>query len=280
MSDAAELVAEDLLGALLRPGRIAGDGVALVVAHPDDETIGMGGQLHRLDGVRLVHLTAGAPRNEATARWHGFETPADYALARTGELSDAAAIAGVDPQRCMALGLTDQEVSFSLTNTARRLAGIFAEHGVEAVFTHPYEGGHPDHDATAFAVHAAASLVERAIGEGPAVYEMTFYHARPSGFCVQHFAPIPDAPEIAIDLDEISFDRRAKMVAAHATQAKMLSQFTKPVERFRRAPAYDFSALPNGGLLHYANYEWGMTGERWLALTAASLCELDLGPLL
>jgi N-acetylglucosamine malate deacetylase 2 len=280
VSDLAAIAATDLLDALRIPGRIEAPGVALVVAHPDDETIGMGGQLHRLDGVRVVHLTQGAPRREETARWHGFDTPGDYARARAGELAEALAIAAVDPQRCMSLGLTDQEASFSLVDTVRRLAGIFAEHGVEAVFTHPYEGGHPDHDATAFAVHAAAALVANALGAPPAVYEMTFYHARPDGFCVQQFAPIPDGPHIALDLDAHCSAIRESMVRAHATQAKMLSQFVEPVERFRRAPAYDFSALPNGGTLHYANYEWGMTAERWLYLTGEALAELDLEPVL
>jgi N-acetylglucosamine malate deacetylase 2 len=37
--------------------------VAVVVAHPDDETIGCGAILRRLPLVRLVHVTDGAPRD-------------------------------------------------------------------------------------------------------------------------------------------------------------------------------------------------------------------------
>src|SRR6185437_9724842 len=40
------------------------------------------------------------------------------------------------------------------------------------VFTHAYEGGHPDHDAVAFAVHAACRLSDIP----PAIVEMPYYH--------------------------------------------------------------------------------------------------------
>jgi N-acetylglucosamine malate deacetylase 2 len=278
MTDTA-LTTADLLDALQSPGDIDAAHVALVVAHPDDETIGLGGQLHRMRGVTLVHLTDGAPSKPQTAQWHGFDTPDAYAAARRAELEQACDLAGVLPDRRLRLGVADQEASFHLVDLARRLAALFAERGIEAVFTHPYEGGHPDHDACAFAVRAAAALCARD-GWKITIREMTFYHARPDGFCVQAFAPIPAAPDIAVELAADALARRAQMVAAHATQAKMLAQFTKPVERYRAAPAYDFSALPNGGLLHYANYDWGMSGERWLELTGTALAELRLGAVL
>jgi hypothetical protein len=34
-------------------------------------------------------------------------------------------------------------------------------------------------------------------------------------------------------------------------------------ERFRAAPAYDFTVSPHTGRLHYEHCNWGMTAERW-----------------
>ena len=37
----------------------------------------------------------------------------------------------------------------------------------DVVLTHAYEGGHSDHDATAFAVHLAAGVMRREGGKAP-----------------------------------------------------------------------------------------------------------------
>ena len=60
--------------------------VLLVAAHPDDETVGVGAQLHRCDDLILLHLTDGAPRNLADARRHGFDDAPSYGAARAREL--------------------------------------------------------------------------------------------------------------------------------------------------------------------------------------------------
>ena len=54
----------------------------IVVAHPDDETIGLGAQLGRFEDALLVHVTDGAPRDGDDARNYGFASVADYAAAR------------------------------------------------------------------------------------------------------------------------------------------------------------------------------------------------------
>ena len=61
----------------------------IVVAHPDDETIGMGAQLCRFDDALLVQVTDGAPRDGHDAAAHGFATLADYAAARRARAGGA-----------------------------------------------------------------------------------------------------------------------------------------------------------------------------------------------
>jgi LmbE family N-acetylglucosaminyl deacetylase len=56
--------------------------VMIVVAHPDDETIGMGAQLCRFSDALLVHVTDGAPRDGRDANAHGYSSTAEYPAAR------------------------------------------------------------------------------------------------------------------------------------------------------------------------------------------------------
>jgi hypothetical protein len=54
--------------------------VMIVVAHPDDETIGTGTQLCRFRNALLVQVTDGAPRDGRDAHAHGFATIAGMLL--------------------------------------------------------------------------------------------------------------------------------------------------------------------------------------------------------
>jgi len=56
--------------------------------------------------------------------------------------------------------------------------------------------------------------------------------------------------------------------------SRLATQFGASVERFRRAPSYDFSVLSNGGAVYYGSVDWGMTPARWWQLAADSLSEL------
>jgi hypothetical protein len=58
----------------------------------------------------------------------------------------------------------------------------------------------------------------------------------------------------------------------------MLSQFTTDVERFRTAPAYDFTVPPHDGRLHYENFDWGVTGHEWRRNARETLRRLEVQP--
>src|SRR5579885_729308 len=147
--------------------------VLVVAAHPDDETIGAGGLLGHLHDPYILHVTDGAPRNLEFARAAGFQTRAQYARARQEELASALRLAGISASRWLSLGITDQTASLDLAGLVHRLLRLLRTIVPQAVLSHAYEGGHPDHDATAFAIHAACRLLP----SPPRIYEFTSYHA-------------------------------------------------------------------------------------------------------
>ena len=247
--------------------RPVGARMALVVAHPDDETIAAGASLHLLPGLLLVHVTDGAPRVLGDAAAAGFAVPADYAAARRRELMAALAVAGASPE-LVELGIVDQEASSHMPSLARALSRLFDAHRIEAVITHAYEGGHPDHDATAFAVHAAAA------GRRP-VLEFAGYHADPAGALLTGCFP-PGSNPTVVTLSNAERARKRAMFDCFRTQARVLAAFGVEQEAFRPAPAYDFTAPPMPGRLNYEHWGWSMTGARWRAL--ARNAQRDLPP--
>ncbi|RAI37619.1 PIG-L deacetylase family protein, partial [Rhodoplanes roseus] len=210
---------------------------------------------------------------------HGHRGAASYAMARRRELAAALALAGLAPDQVVLLGLPDQEVAEQMPVLARRLAAMCRTRGIDVVITHAMEGGHPDHDAVAFAVRAAAALADRD-GYPIAVLEMPFYRRGPSGWLHQSFVPDRRSPATDVRLSDDEIALKRSMLAAHASQRATLAQFPVHVERFRPATPIDVTILPNDGALLYELYDWGLTGERWLALTGLACRTLGLGPVL
>jgi LmbE family N-acetylglucosaminyl deacetylase len=245
----------------------------LIAAHPDDEAIGAGARLRCFGAI--VHVTDGAPRSGADARGHGFPSVEAYARARRSEALAAAGCAGVDPSRVLALGFHDQEASLRLASLAERIASLLRELDAEAVVTHPYEGGHPDHDATAFAARAACTMLERCGLRSPVVLEMTSYHAGPGRLRTGEFLADRGAGgERVCPLTAAQRELKRRVLACYRTQAGVLRPFGLEAERFREAPRYDFARPAHEGPLFYEGFDWGMRGDRFRALARAALAEL------
>jgi N-acetylglucosamine malate deacetylase 2 len=252
-------------------------GTLLVCAHPDDETIGAGALLGHLPDPFVVHLTDGAPRER---RWWGIpDLPSReaYARLRAGELACALDAAGVPRDRRRVLGFIDQAASLDLLRLVRDVAGLLEELRPGVVLTHPYEGGHPDHDAAAFAVHATCALREREGKEPPVVVvEFTSYHAGQGGIEVGCFLPA-EREVVTLESSDEDGSRKRRMLECHASQARTLALFSVGLERFRRAPAYDFTRPPHPGTLYHEQHGWGEPGERWRARAAEALDVLGIG---
>jgi LmbE family N-acetylglucosaminyl deacetylase len=228
----------------------------------------------------IVYVTDGAPRNSLDTAASGFGTREGYRVTRNAEALAALALAGVPARRVHGLGIADQEAAFQLTKIAHSLAALLRKLQPAVVVTHPYEGGHPDHDATAFAVRSASVLCGLAGVPEPAVIEMTSYHSRSGRIQTGEFLPAEMIwGKSEVKTLELSAKERAlkqAMLRCHQTQAATLQYFSTERERFRIAPNYEFTRPPHEGKLFYENFNWGMTADRWCELASRALSGLAM----
>ena len=237
----------------------------IVVAHPDDESIGAGAHLNRLGNAWIVEVTDGAPDDLECARRHGFDTPEEYAKARKHELEKALAIAGFPLDRLISLGYTDGEVTLRLAEVCLRITEFIDSLRPDVVLTHPYEGGHTDHDATSFAVHLACGALRREGVTPPAILELALYHARNGKKVVQQFLPheAADRDLRVVRLNAAERATKRSIFAAFESQRPVLDDFSVEFERFRPAPRYIFTAPPHAGQLNYERYGDPNRGRTW-----------------
>lgn len=257
--------------------------ILLIAAHPDDEVIGAGIEMTRWnpEHVTILHVTDGSPEDPKHAQAAGFATRDEYARERRRELGKALELAGMGEARCVELGFTDQQAHLYLPDLVERLAELIEEIRPDVIYTHPYEGGHPDHDAAAFAAsHAVAVFTKRAAALAPSgrtglppgtdcrpgpgsvmVMEFTSYYAGPDGLVASQFLQSG-----GVRINSLTASQRAlklQMFQCFRSQEAMLRQFPILDERFRTAPAYDFAQPPHSGPLHYEKLGWNISGEHW-----------------
>ena len=246
---------------------------AVLAAHPDDETIGASSLLARFPESAVIYLTDGAPRDSKLWSPEFRGTREEYALMRSAEAERALEVAGVSPRQIHWLGAVDQEAIFSAADLARSLAETLTRLDTDILITHPYEGGHPDHDSAALIARLAAAQLDAE--RAPSLAEMTSYHAQ-NCHCVNgEFLNSCTEEEICIDLSPADREQKRTMFSAYASQKLVLSSFGTDRERFRRAPDYDYSRPPHEGRLWYECMGWSMTGRQWRALAAQCMAQQE-----
>jgi LmbE family N-acetylglucosaminyl deacetylase len=248
----------------------------VVVAHADDEVIALGGRLSRWRNAVFLHATDSAPLDGEDARAQGL-TIDQYRAVRRCELVQALSMADVPERNARQLEIADQRAALALPALTRAVLAAMRETRAQIVLTHPYEGGHPDHDACAFAVATAAHLAETQ----PVILEAAFYHQGPDGIETGCFLAAKTAvlnPEKGIAVERVLSPRerarKERLLHCFVTQREMLRYFSPDVEQFRLAPAYDFSRPPHEGTLFYERYPWGITGAQFRALAAQAWQQL------
>jgi N-acetylglucosamine malate deacetylase 2 len=259
---------------LAHPKRALGElPLLLLVAHPDDEVLGLGSRLPHLRGLHVIFATDGAPRDMADAGRLGFAVREDYAAARVREADAALALLDVAPSRVHRLGYVDQETVLDLDGLTEGCAGLIGGLRPAAVITHAYEGGHPDHDAVALAAHLACRRRLDRGGVAPPIVEFAGYHD-PDGsgrIATHEFLPAP-VPGLALRLKPAEVARKRRAMACYATQERVLRMFRADRERFRAAPSYRFSDPPHPWPPFYERFvRGGLDGARWRRLAGKAL---------
>jgi N-acetylglucosamine malate deacetylase 2 len=241
----------------------------LLAAHPDDESIGAGTILSSLPALTIILATDGAPLDMHDARRCGFTTREAYADARKRELHRALEVAEADHAELVEWGVPDKQAAHELPKLTKLLTPLLRTE--DMLMTHPYEGGHPDHDSCAFAAHAAARLC----GKKLTLVEFTSYHMGPAGLVAEEF--LGESQDVlTIELTEEQKGRKRWMLSCFATQSETLKQFPIERERFRPAPAYDFMKPPHEGRLLYEQFGWGITGSEFCNHATRAMDELGL----
>jgi LmbE family N-acetylglucosaminyl deacetylase len=247
---------------------------SVIVAHPADEVVGAGCLISRLGDVSVLHVTDGAPRDMQDAKAAGFAARADYARARREECLAALAIANVPQERVVDLEIPDQQAARCLADLTKKISTFLQQSAPDIVVTHPYEGGHPDHDATAFATHSALRLMKQNGFKPPAVFEMGLHPSEDFLAKVPDFLPGTEGETTTLLLDAGAKEMKQRMFACFETQRESLDVSPIGPEKFRQPLAYDFTSPPQEGKLHYEKFDWAPTREEWQSLACDALASL------
>ncbi len=238
--------------------------VLIVTAHPDDETLSLGGSLGLFDAALIVQLTDGAIDDPDAWTKAGVSSRADYATLRARERKAAFLAAGWH-LATLDVGITDQETRASLG--ALLAATVAALAPVAVVFTHAYEGGHPDHDSAAFVVQEACAR----LAQPPERLEFASYHwdgvTRRAGV----FWPVDGHAVVTVELRGDRLTRKQAALACYASQASVTRWFPVSREAYRIAPTYDFSLAPSTPGCWYDRKAWKTTSAQWRTSAAAAM---------
>lgn len=129
--------------------------VVVLAAHPDDETLGVGGTLRALHRAGAETTLVVATDGEAAYPGLDQQRRSELARTRRAELRDALHAAGLEELAVHWLGLPDGRLAEHLGELTERLIGPLA--GADAYLA-PWTGDpHPDHRAVGDAAAAAAA---------------------------------------------------------------------------------------------------------------------------
>jgi LmbE family N-acetylglucosaminyl deacetylase len=218
------------------PPRHSGGGVLVFAAHQDDEVLGLGLTLvkHRSRGdrVTVVFTTNGAGPN-----WQeSCAIKQAVSATRFKEACDALAIIGIDPAEIVCLGFPDGGLHRYIPEASKDIAALIRAIVPHTIYVHAIEGGHRDHDVTAFVVQEVSARLRIS-----PVFEWAEYNSEaPGGQPISdaRFASDPYVPDFECaptPFDQSEFTSKQQMLAKYASQAVSIRYYPFRSEILRRA---------------------------------------------
>ncbi len=228
-------------------GEGSGPRAMFVFAHPDDEAIAVGSRLAGFAQSLFLQATDGAPRDNADGSCLGFSRE-EYRAARQQELLEAMCIGGLPTPRHLCLEYADKEAALNLVALTEAVLDHIQAERPSLIFTHPYEGGHADHDACCFAVHTAVARLRLEDRSVPLIAESPFYFRRADGGLQTGLFPAnAGTPSCHYQLTAGQQRLKQAVFSAFQTQAAVLRIFPTNQETYRIAPDYRFTEPPHEG---------------------------------
>lgn len=218
------------------PSRHGRGGVLVFAAHQDDEVLGLGLTLakHRSNGDRVTVVFT---TNGAGANWKESNTlKRAVAAARFKEACNALAVIGIDAAAIVCLGFPDGGLHRYIPQASEDIATLMQAIAPHTIYVHAIEGGHLDHDMTAFIVQQVGARLLIA-----PVFEWAEYNSEaPGGQPISdaRFASDPYVPDfqcVPTPFGHGELTSKQEMLARYASQAVSIRYYPFRSEILRQA---------------------------------------------
>ncbi len=207
----------------------------VVAAHPDDETLGIGGlicqEVNQGKNIVIIFATNGCRGLPEPMSIH------ERVAMRIEEARTALSLPGISPHNVSFLGFPDSESYRYMESLGHDLTRLLAMVHPTAVFVHGIEGGHIDHDVVSYVTQRICLRLGI-----DSVWEWAEYNPKyPLNSPVVAFMEGTSSAGKTFELNEAVLRLKARMISCYESQ-KLPSGCLRTTEVIRKADFH--TALP------------------------------------
>jgi len=203
--------------------------VLVLVAHPDDETIGCSGLLQRVSAALVVFAVDGAPPRYGFEKQYGsLQQYSDIRFLEASVALSAIPHCSFDRlARQNGAHYVDQHLFEQMPEALISLNKFVCRFSPDFIVTHAYEGSHIDHDACHFLAAHIARAHNLLLMEFP-----SYWKAEDGRDIFQQFRNTRNE-QVILELSDHETEVKRQMLASYRTQQTLTPVFHLHTERFR-----------------------------------------------